>query len=166
MATLILVSFDDEDSARSAFGTVQDLHQHALMRIVGAALVDIAKDGHLTMETTAHDPVTPLNMTEAAAFGLIVGSVLSTPQFGFAVSGTLGAVLEKHEQRDDTVDQKFREQISKAIRPGHWAVVVYAGEVANDEVARQLRPFGGDLFTVDFDADDESSLAREVGVEG
>jgi uncharacterized membrane protein len=165
MATLILLRCDGEKSARGAFEAIQALRQSALMRIAGAALVDIGKDGHLIVETTARDPVTPVNMTESAVFGIILGSVLSTPQFGFAVGGTLGAVLEKHEQRDDTVDQKFREQISKAIRPGSWAIVVYASEVADDEVSRQLQEFRGEFFSVDFDADDEADLAREVGVE-
>lgn len=165
MATLILLSFDNEEPARLAFTAVQELHQSALMRIAGAALVDVGKDGHLSMETTARDPVTPLNMTESAAFGLILGSVLSTPQFGFATGGTLGAVLEKHEQGDDTVDQKLREQISKAIRPGSWAIVVYASEVADDEVSRQLHEFRGDIFTIDLDGRDEADLACEVGVD-
>jgi uncharacterized membrane protein len=166
MARLILLRFDREKAARRAFQAIQDLHQSALMRIAGAALVDVGKDGHLSMETTAHDPVTPLHMTESAAFGLILGSVLSTPQFGFAVGGTLAAVLEKHEQRDDSVDQRFRDQISQAIRPGCWAIVVYASEVAEGEVSRQLQEFHGELFGIDFDAEDEAELAREVGVEG
>jgi uncharacterized membrane protein len=164
MSTLILVSFGDEPPARQAFSKIQELHQMSLMRLAGAALVDIAKDGHLLMETTPHDPVTPLDMTQAAGFAMLLGSILSTPQFGFAVSGTIGAVFEKHEQRDDSVDQKFRDQVSQAMRPGHWAIVIYASEVANDEVSRQLEPFGGEQFTVNLDSDDEAELAREVGV--
>jgi uncharacterized membrane protein len=166
MATVILLSLEDEKSARNAFGTVQELHQSALMRIAGAALVDIGKDGHLLMETTAHDPVTPLDMTESAVFGLVLGSILCTPQFGFAVGGTLAAVIEKHEQQDDTVDQLFRDQISKAVRPGRWAIIVYASEVADDEVKRQLQSSRGEFFSIDLDEEDEAKLAREVGIEG
>jgi hypothetical protein len=44
--------------------------------------------------------------------------------------------------------------------------VVYASEVAEGEVSRQLQEFHGELFGIDFDAEDEAELAREVGVEG
>jgi len=129
MSTFMVITFDDEDRAREAFAAVQQLHQTALMRLASAALIDIAKDGHLRLETTPHDPVTPLNLTQAAAFGLILGSILTTPQFGFATGGTLDAVFAKHEQRDDSVSQKFRDEVSKALRPGNWAGGLYGSEV-------------------------------------
>lgn len=160
----MVITFGDEDAAREAFATVQQLHKAALMRLAAAVLIEIAKDGHLQLETTAHDPVTPLDLTQSAAFGLILGSILTTPQFGFATGGTLDAVFAEHEQRDDNVDQKFREQISKALRPGRLVVALYATEVANDEIARQLHPLGGDLFTIDLSSDDEALLAEAVGV--
>lgn len=166
MSTFIVVTFDSGERAREAFEKVQQLHQAVLLNLTSAALIEIAKDGHLRLETTPHDPVAPLELTQAAAFGLMLGSILTTPQFGFATGGTLGAVMAKHEQRDDSVDQKFRDHLSKALRPGHWAVAVYATEVANDEVSRQLEPIGGTLFSLDLTAEDEAALAEAVGVEG
>jgi uncharacterized membrane protein len=164
MSTLILIGLDDEENARGAFTKIQELHQIALLNLTGAALVAVAKDGHMDVTTTAHDPIAPIGMAQSAAFGLILGSVLTTPLFGFAVGGTLGAVFEKHEQSDSTLDQKFRQQTSKALKPGHWAVVAYATQVADAELARQLESFGGTLISSEITDEEEAQLANEVGV--
>lgn len=165
MATLLIISFDDPDDATAAFDKILEIHSIALLRLTGAAWISIARDGHLELRTAPHDPTTPLVAAESAAFGQILGSLLTTPVAGFAVGGTLGAVFETMESRDDTVDDDLRKRIGKALRPGKWAVAAYATEVATGEVGRQLEPFGGQLITVEINDAAQTQLAREAGIE-
>ena len=165
MATLMIFGFDKEADATTAFDNVLELHRIALLRLADAAWIAVGRDGHIELKSAPHDPAAPLDVTEAAAFGQILGAVVTTPVAGFAVGGTIGAVFETMENTDDTVDGDVRKQIAKALRPGKWAVVAYATQVALGEVRKQFDGLGGTLVALEISDSTQTELARNGGVE-
>ncbi len=165
MSTLIIFGFDDEADATAGFEKILELHRIALLRLADAAWIAVGRDGHIDLRSAPHDPAAPLDATEAAAFGQILGSLVTTPIAGFAVGGTIGAVFETMENTDDTVDGDVRKQIAKALRPGRWAVVAYATQVALGEVRRQFEELRGTVLALDIDKTAQAELARQGGVE-
>ncbi|WP_426520673.1 DUF1269 domain-containing protein [Diaminobutyricibacter sp. McL0618] len=165
MSTLMIFGFDKEADATVAFDKVLELHRIALLRLADAAWIAVGRDGHIELRSAPHDPAAPLDVTEAAAFGQILGALVTTPVAGFAVGGTIGAVFETMESSDDTVDGDVRKQIAKALRPGRWAVVVYATQVALGEVRKQFDTMGGTLVTLEIGESAQAELARDGGVE-
>ncbi len=165
MSTLIILSFDKEAEATAAFDKVLELHRIALMRLAGAAWIFVGKDGHIELRSAPHDPTAPLDATEGAAFGQVLGALITAPIAGFAVGGTIGAVFETMETTDETVDEDVRKQITKALRPGGWAVVAYATQVALGEIRRQFAESGVTMVAVGLDDTAQAELARDGGVE-
>ncbi|NEN06734.1 DUF1269 domain-containing protein [Diaminobutyricibacter tongyongensis] len=165
MSTLIILSFDKEAEATAAFDKVLELHRIALMRLADAAWIAVGKDGHIELKTAPHDPAAPLDATEGAAFGQILGALVTAPIEGFAVGGTIGAIFKAMETSDDTVDEDIRKQITKALRPGAWAVVAYATQVALGEIRRQFSESDGSLIAVELDGTAQADLARDGGIE-
>ncbi|WP_345764229.1 DUF1269 domain-containing protein [Diaminobutyricibacter sp. McL0608] len=164
MSTLMIFGFDREADASAAFDKILELHRIALLRLADAAWIAVGRDGHIELRSAPHDPTAPLDLTEAAAFGQILGALVTAPVAGFAVGGTIGALFESMETTDDSVDDDIRKQITKALRPGHWAVAAYATEVALGEVRKQFSEAGGSLVAVEIDEQSQADLARESGV--
>jgi uncharacterized membrane protein len=165
MSTLIIFSFDKEADATAAFDKILELHRIALLRLTDAAWIAVGRDGHIELRSAPHDPAAPLDAAEGAAFGQILGALVTSPIAGFAVGGTIGAVFETLENTDDTVAGDVRKQITKALRPGGWAVVAYGTQVALGEVRRQFEELGGSMVAVDLDDATQAELARDGGVE-
>jgi uncharacterized membrane protein len=165
MSTLIIFSFDNEAEASEAFDKIVELHRIALLRLAGAAWVAVGRDGHIELKSAPHDPAAPLDAAEGAAFGQLLGALVTAPIEGFAVGGTIGAVFATMESSDDTVDGDIRKQITKALRPGAWALVAYATQVALGEVRRQFAELGGSMVAVELDDTAQAALARDGGVE-
>jgi uncharacterized membrane protein len=165
MSTLMIFGFGSEADATTAFDKILELHRIALLRLTDAAWIAVGRDGHIDLRSAPHDPAAPLDLTEAAAFGQLLGAIITAPVAGFAVGGTVGAYFEAMESEDDTVDDDIRKQITKALRPGRWAVVAYATEVALGEVRKQFGELGGSLVAVEIDDRTQAELARQSGVE-
>lgn len=165
MSTLIIFSFDKEAEATAAFEKILELHRIAILRLTGAALIAVGKDGHIELRSAPHDPAAPLDATEGAAFGQVLGALVTAPIEGFAEGGTIGAVFQTLETSDDTVDADIRKQITKALHPGGWAVVAYATQVALGEIRRQFEESTASMIAVELDDTAQAELARDGGVE-
>ncbi len=165
MATLMVFGFDKEAEATAAFDQILEMHRVALLRLADAVWIAVGRDGHFELKSAPHDPAAPLDASEAAAFGQVLGALVTTPVVGFAVGGTIGAAFETMETSDDTVDGDLRKQIARALRPGKWAVVAYATQVALGEVRKQFDGQGGSLVAVEISDATQAELARDGGVE-
>ncbi|GAA3877727.1 hypothetical protein GCM10022381_20260 [Leifsonia kafniensis] len=85
---------------------------------------------------------------------------------GFAAGGVIGDVFEAREKHDDQVDTKFRRRVTELMMLRHWALALYAVEVAEAEFGRQLEPFGGTMLVSRLSTDDDLALAQVLGAGG
>ncbi|GAA3861400.1 hypothetical protein GCM10022381_02180 [Leifsonia kafniensis] len=165
MSTLIIVDFSDQDQAQAAYERIHELNGAALLTLVGAAVLTVDDADQVVMTKASYGKLDRVRAVQSAAFGLILGSLALAPVLGFAAGGIIGDVFKAHEKNDDLVDSKFRRRATEAVKHGHWALALYAIEIAEGEFARQLEPFGGSMLVSALSPDDDLALAQVLGAE-
>jgi uncharacterized membrane protein len=161
---LISGTFDDEETSRRVFERVRELHRAALLNLTGLVWISVAKDGHLDMTTAPHDETAPEREADAAIFAQILGSLLTTPLLGSAVSGTVEAVVDRIAEDDDTSEKRLRKQAARILSPGKWAVVAYASQVAEAAIRADLQDDVPDLMVWVIGTSAAAGLADDAGV--
>jgi uncharacterized membrane protein len=164
MSTLIVIDFADQGRAQDAYHRVHELNGAAVLTLVGAAMITVDETDQVLITKASFGKEDRARAVQSTAFALILGSLALTPVMGFAAGGIIAEVFAAHEKNDDLVDSKFRRRVTDAIKPGHAALVLFAVEVAGDEFARQLEPFGGNPLVSSLSDDDDLALARALGV--
>lgn len=163
MSTLIIFSFTDQDQAQGAYERIQELNDAAVLTLVGAAMLSVDGAGEVVMTKASFGKADRARAVQSAAFGLILGSLALAPVLGFAAGGVIGDVFEAREKHDDQVDSKFRRRVTESMKLRHWALALYAVEVAEGELGRQLQPFGGTMLVSRLSAEDDLALAQVLG---
>ncbi|WP_243064535.1 hypothetical protein [Humibacter sp. RRB41] len=161
---LISATFDDEETSRRVFERIGELHRAALLNLTGLVWIEVARDGHLDMTTAPHDNTAPERETDAATFAQILGSLLTTPLLGSAVSGTVEAVVDRIAEDDDTPEEELRKQAARILSPGKWAVVAYASQVAEAAIRTDLHDDVPELMVRVIGASAAAGLADDAGV--
>ncbi|HWD62160.1 MAG TPA: hypothetical protein VG369_06655 [Humibacter sp.] len=161
---LISGTFDDEETSRRVFDRLRDLHRAALLNVTGLVWIAVAKDGHVDMTTAPHDASAPERESDAATFAQILGSLLTTPLLGAAVSGTVDAVVDRVAEDDDTPAKSLRKKAARILTPGKWTVVAYASQVAEAAIRADLLDDAPDLAVWEIDESAAAGLADDAGV--
>jgi len=164
-SSLISATFDNEDASHRVFDRLQELHGAALLNLTGLVWVRVAKDGHLELTTSPHDSVAPETEQDAASFAQILGSLLATPLIGASVGGTVGAVVDRIAEDEETQERRLRKQVASILSPGKWAVVAYASQVAEAALRTELTDDAPDLTVWEIDDAAADELASDAGVE-
>jgi|SoiMethySBSTD1v2_1073268.scaffolds.fasta_scaffold729004_1 uncharacterized membrane protein len=166
MSTLMIFDFADQGRAQAAYERIQELDRAALLTLVGAALLTVDTAGQVIMTKASYGKADRTRVVQSAAFGLILGSLALAPVLGFAAGGVIGTIFTAHEERDGSVDARFRKRVTDMMKPGHWVLAVYAVEVAVDEFAQQLDSFGGTRLVAALSPADDTALAQVLGADG
>ena len=161
---LLSATFSDQETSRRVFDRLGDLHRAALLNLTGLVWIEVAKDGHLDLTTAPHDANAPEREADAAIFAQILGSLLTTPLLGAAVSGTLDAVVDRVVEDDDTPAKSLRKKAARILSPGKWTVVAYASQVAESAIRAELAQDAPDLAVWEIGQEAADGLADDAGV--
>jgi uncharacterized membrane protein len=163
-AVLISGTFDDEETSRHVFDRFQRMHDTALLNLTGLVLIYVARDGHLEVTTSPHDPVAPERERDVVSFSQILGALLAAPLLGATVGGTTEAVADK-VTRSDLSARGLRKHAGKILAPGKWAVVGYASQVAERAIRTDLQKDAPDLAFWEIEDATADTMSSDAGVQ-
>jgi uncharacterized membrane protein len=157
MSDLIVIGYEDPQTARQAYEQVQRLQKDFIVDLAGLAIVDVDADGKTHVDTPRR--IIGASAATGAMFGLLIGLLFFVP--GMAIlGGAVGALMGTFNKSG--VDAEFRNRVEHLVEPGHSAVVVMAAKITEDKFAAALQPYGGTILKTSLSASDEKELAEEL----
>ncbi|HXT92803.1 MAG TPA: DUF1269 domain-containing protein [Trebonia sp.] len=161
MSDLIVIGYEDHQTARRAYNEVQRMQSDFIVDLRGLAIVDVDHDGKTHVDTPKR--IIGTSAVSGALFGMLLGLLFFVPGMallGGAV-GVLMGVLSK-----SGIDAQFRDRVEHLIEPGHSAVVIMAAKVTEDKFGTAMQQFGGTLLKTSLSDSDEKELAEELAGQG
>lgn len=159
MSELIIIGYDDHETANKAYERVLGLQRDFVVDLSGLAVVRVDPDGKRHVDTPGS--IVGASMASGALWGMLFGLLFLVPAFGFLVGGLMGAVSGRLAKSG--INKAFRERVEAMLEPGKAAVVVMAKKVTEDKFAAGMREFGGTVLQTSLSEEDERELAAELG---
>jgi uncharacterized membrane protein len=157
MSDLIVIGYENPQTARQAYEQVQRLQQEFIVDLAGLAIVNVDADGKTHVDTPRR--IVGASAVGGALFGLLLGLLFFVPGM-VLLGGAIGALMGKFNQSG--VDAEFRNRVEHLLEPGHAAVVIMAAKITEDKFATAMQPFGGTILTTSLSESDEKELAEEL----
>lgn len=159
MSELIILGYDNHDSAKQAYERVIALQQDFVVQLNGLALVTVDEDGKNHVETPSK--IVGASAASGALWGAVFGILFLVPGVGMLLGGALGALMGKLSKSG--INDQFKGRVKDMIAPGKAAVVLMAAKLTEDKFAAAMAPFGGQVLKTSLSAEDEKELADELG---
>ena len=158
MSELIVVGYDDHDTAKRAYQQVLTLQNDFVVDLTGLAVVTVDADGKSHVDT----PGRPVGGSAAsgALWGMLFGILFFVPFAGALIGGAMGALMGRLAKSG--IDSAFRDRVRSMLSPGKAAVVIMASKLTQDKFAEAMRPFGGEILQTSLSTEDEKELAEEI----
>jgi uncharacterized membrane protein len=158
MSDLIVIGYENPQTARQAYEQVQRLQKDFVVDLRGLAIVDVDADG----KTHVHTPqrIIGTSAVGGALFGLLIGLLFFVPGM-VLLGGAIGALMGVFNKSG--IDASFRDRVEHLLEPGHSAVVIMAAKITEDKFASAMQPFGGTVLKTSLTETDEKELAEELG---
>ena len=157
MSDLIVIGYEDHQTARQAYEQVQRLQQDFVVELRGLAIVNVDADGKTHVDTPQR--IIGASAVSGALFGLLLGLLFFVPGM-VLLGGALGALMGTFNRSG--VNAEFRNRVEHLLEPGHSAVVIMASKITEDKFASALQPFGGTILKTSLSESDEKELAEEL----
>ena len=157
MSDLIVIGYENPQTARQAYEQVQRLQQDFVVDLRGLAIVDVDADGKTHVDTPRR--IIGASAASGALFGLLLGLLFFVPGM-VLLGGAIGALMGRFNQSG--VDAEFRNRVEHLLEPGHSAVVIMASKVTEDKFGSAMQPFGGTILKTSLSESDEKELAEEL----
>lgn len=153
MATLALLGYNDEPSARAAFERILHLHSVALLTLQGAALLERMPGGTLEVADTPPDTVGLERVDPSELFTTVLGNLTQDAPVDAIARTTLVALrLPVAEHTAELAN------VTEALE-STWVIANLADNIAEAAVAKQLQDLEGTSALVSFSAESDSASA-------
>ncbi|MGB3954305.1 MAG: DUF1269 domain-containing protein [Brooklawnia sp.] len=159
MSELIIIGYQDHETAERAYQRVLQLKSDYIVELTGLAVVRIDPDGKQHVDTPA--PIVGTSAASGALWGFILGLLFLVPAFGMVVGGLWGAVLGRLSKSG--VNKAFRDRVRGMLQPGKAAVVIMASKITEDKFAAGMSEFGGEVLKSSLSEQEEAELMQELG---
>lgn len=157
MSDLIVIGYENPQTARQAYEQVQRLQQDFVVDLRGLAIVNVDADGKTHVDTPQR--IIGTSAVSGALFGLLLGLLFFVPGM-VLLGGALGALMGTFNRSG--VNAEFRNRVEHLLEPGHSAVVIMASKITEDKFASAMQPFGGTILKTSLSESDEKELAEEL----
>ena len=157
MSDLIVIGYEDPQTARQAYEQVQRLQQDFVVELRGLAIVNVDADGKTHVDTPQR--IIGTSAVSGALFGLLLGLLFFVPGM-VLLGGAVGALMGTFNRSG--VNAEFRNRVEHLLEPGHSAVVIMATKITEDKFASAMQPFGGTILKTSLSESDEKELAEEL----
>ena len=163
MADLIVIGYDDEETAARAAEEVYRLADELIIQPEAVAVIIRDKDGKYKV-TTNHHPVAE-GATWGMLWGALFGLLFFVPVFGLAVGAAWGALFGAIEKAG--VDKRFQQEVRDMVQPGTSALFLIVDKVTPDKAIEALGKFGGRVLKSSLSTEAERQLQEALhGVDG
>jgi uncharacterized membrane protein len=141
MENVIAVNFEDDGNAYEALSKLKELDSEGQIGVAGAAVVERADDGSITVKDEVGEPAYSGTAT-GGIVGLVIG-ILGGP-FGVLLGGATGVLIGSLFDLEDVDEtESALEEISRAAHAGHTALLAHVSEQSPEVVDAALERLGG-----------------------
>ena len=112
MSDLIVIGYDNPQTARQAYDQVQRLQRDFIVDLRGLAIVDVDADGKTHVDTPAR--MVGRSAVSGAVFGMLIGLLFFVPGM-VMLGGTIGALIGKFNKSG--INAEFRDRVEHLIEP-------------------------------------------------
>lgn len=158
MSELIVLGYDDPETATKAYQKVLELQRDFVVDLTGLAVVSVDAEGRRHVDTPGK--VVGASAASGALWGVLFGLLFLGPGLGFVMGGLMGAVSGKLAKTG--INRAFKDRVDSMLEPGRSAVVIMARKVTEDKFAAGMSPFGGEVLQTSLSDQDEKELAAEL----
>jgi uncharacterized membrane protein len=163
MADLIVIGYDDEETAAKAAAEVERLADELVVEPEAVAVIRRDKEGKYHVSTT-HHPVA-LGATWGMFWGALFGLIFFIPVFGLAIGAALGALMGAITKAG--IDRQFQQQVRDMVQPGTSALFLVVDKITPDKATEALSTFGGRVLKTSLSKDAERQIQEALhGSEG
>lgn len=161
MSDLIVIGYENPQTARQAYEEILRLQQDFIVDLRGLAIVVVDADGKTHVDT----PQRTIGTSAAfgAMWGLLIGLLFFVPGM-VLLGGAVGALMGKFSKSG--VNAEFRARVQHLLEPGHSAVVIMASKITEDKFGAAMAPYGGTILKTSMSEADEKELAEELAGQG
>jgi uncharacterized membrane protein len=158
MSQLIVVSFEQEETATQALEALRSVQHEGGADIKDAAVIRKDPDGKSHVKGTL-EGTTVGGAVIGGSLGLIL--FLFFPVLGLAVGAIAGGLIG--HAVGDHIDKAFVKDVTEKLDAGHSALFVLLGEGSYDAILSVLRPIqGGTLIQTTLDPELEEQVREAV----
>lgn len=161
MSELIVLAFDDEESALQVRDNLQSIQQSRMLQLADAAIVVRREDGTVKVKQLTN--LVGTGAFGGAFWGILVGLLLASPWLGLAAGAAAGALIGS--LADYGVDDKFIKEAGSTIEPGQSALFLLMHTAALDKLLEASKEFDPTVLQTTLSAEDEAKLQEAFGPE-
>ncbi len=158
MAELLVIGYDDVDTANKALATVGELEKDLIMQTAGAAVVKKNEDG--TVEMVTKTGATRAGAAMGGFGGMLFGLLFLVPVGGLIIGGIMGGLMGTISGwgiKDD-----FRKRAADVLQPGKAALVVFVSKATPDKAMAALAPLGGEVLRTSMSDEAEKEIQAHL----
>lgn len=158
MAELLVIGYDDVETANKALDTVHALEQDLIMQTAGAAVVQKTPAGKVEMVTKTG--ATGAGAAMGGFWGMLFGLIFLVPVAGLVIGGIMGGLMGTISGWG--VKDDFRKRAADVLAPGKAALVVFVSKATPDKALAALQPLGGELLRTSLSEDAEREIQQAL----
>jgi uncharacterized membrane protein len=139
MSDLIIISFEDEQTAFALRAELAKLQKEYLIEMDDAVVVTKNEEGKVKLHQAQN--LTALGAVSGGFWGTLIGMIFLNPLLGAAVGAGAGAL--SGALTDIGISNDMMKSFAEGFKPGCSAVFVLVRKVTGDKVLAELSEFTG-----------------------
>ena len=139
MSDLIIISFEDEQTAFALRAELAKLQKEYLIEMDDAVVVTKNDEGKVKLHQAQN--LTALGAVSGGFWGTLIGMIFLNPLLGAAVGAGAGAL--SGALTDIGISNDMMKSFAEGFKPGCSAVFVLVRKVTGDKVLAELADFTG-----------------------
>lgn len=139
MSDLVIVAFDNEETAFDARSALVKLQREYLIEMEDAVVITRKADGGVQLHQAVN--LTALGAAGGGFWGTLVGLLFLNPLLGAAVGAGAGAL--SGYMSDTGIEDAFLKEVGAAVPPGGAALGVLIRKMTADKVLAAMSAFAG-----------------------
>ncbi|MDG6256632.1 MAG: DUF1269 domain-containing protein [Methanomicrobiaceae archaeon] len=159
MSDLVVVAFDDEQTAFRVKDRLEQMQKEHLIELEDLVVVVRHQDGKPDIKQSVN--LAGVGALSGSFWGLLLGLIFFMPLFGLAIGAITGALAGHFS--DYGIDDKFIKQVAETIQPGNSAVFMLIKESTPDKVLAQMSEFKGTVIQTSLTEENEQKLREAFG---
>ena len=168
MADLIVVAFDQPDTADRVLHELTAMGKEQLIQLEDACVVIRPPEGEIQLKQMV--PLTRVGAlsggSSGALWGALVGLLFLNPLAGLAIGAGVGAATGAlaGQLSDYGIDDDFIRRLGSTIKPGSSALFLLIRKVTGDKVLERLRAQGihGEVLQTSLTNQQEEALRKAL----
>lgn len=154
MAELVVIGYDDADTAEAARKKLFELSNEYYADVGDAVVAVAGEDGKVHLRQMVNP--WSLGAMSGSFWGLLIGVLFLNPLLGLVTGAAAGAAAGALS--DFGIRDSFMKDVASALSPGKAALFMMARNVTSDRVIGHLAELGGTVLRTNLSSTDEAKL--------